>query len=80
MNSSSYKPMPCQSVFGPTFFAPVYSFGWLCDMMKAKNCIQLMDHVGNIKSGLITGIMPESGSGKDWLVKIGNETVYVKAV
>jgi hypothetical protein len=58
----------------------VYSYSWLCEMMAKRKTVT----VGEFK-GLINGIRPEDGSGRNWLVTVcrenlkGNKEVFVRA-
>ena len=43
--------------------------------MKSRKYAGVCDTRGNVHVGLVNGIMPEDGSGKNWLVTISNKTV-----
>jgi len=43
--------------------------------MKSRKYAGVSDTRGNVHVGLVNGIMPEDGSGKNWLVTISNKTV-----
>jgi len=57
------------------------TYDWLCDMMRCRTRVTITKG-GKIYRGLINGIFPESGSGKDWMVTLHNEgvntTIYVR--
>ena len=57
------------------------TYEWLCHIMRSRTIVAITKK-GKIYRGLINGISPESGSGKDWLVTLHNEgvntTVYVR--
>jgi hypothetical protein len=48
----------------------VYSFGWLVEAMRTRKEIILVNHDCKPIKGLVNGIRPEDGSGKNWLVTI----------
>lgn len=81
MNTEGYTPRNVYAM--RTTERPVYSFAWLCDSMRDRNIVRLLDSCGNVRCGVIVGITPESGGGKDWLVKMNENnavyTHYVKA-
>lgn len=62
---------------------PVYDFQWLCRMMQQRKRVHLHTNSGRVVDGLINGIQPEDGSGKNWLVTVCNDltnaTVFLKA-
>lgn len=41
----------------------------LCKAMKLRQTITIMRN-GQVYSGLVNGLWPESGSGKDWIVTL----------
>ena len=57
------------------------TYAWLCDMMHSRTKIVIIKG-DRIYRGLVNGISPESGSGKDWMVTLHNEgsntTIYVR--
>ena len=57
------------------------TYDWLCDMMRSRTRVAI-SKAGKIYRGLINGISPESGSGKDWMVTLNdngvNTTIYVR--
>lgn len=64
---------------------PVYSYTWLCEKMADRGRVAIHTLIGGQKitlRGLINGIRPESGSGRDWLVTIHdngtNAEVYIR--
>lgn len=62
---------------------PVYDYNWICSMMRLRKRVSIVGRTGNTFEGLINGIMPEDGSGNNWLLTISNDcktsTVFVKA-
>lgn len=53
--------------------SPVYSYTWLCEKMADRGRVAIRTFInGNeiILRGLINGIRPEDGSGRNWLVTI----------
>jgi hypothetical protein len=58
----------------------VYSYSWLCEIMANRKVVTVND-----VRGMINGIRPEDGSGRNWLVTIcrenlkGNKEVFVRA-
>jgi hypothetical protein len=51
----------------------VYSYTWLCEKMADRGRVAIRTFInGNeiILRGLINGIRPEDGSGRNWLVTI----------
>jgi hypothetical protein len=64
---------------------PVYSYSWLCEKMADRGRVairyNLKGHTATIR-GLVNGIRPEDGSGRNWLVTISdnctNVEVYVR--
>jgi hypothetical protein len=61
---------------------PVYSYDWLCKKMADRGLVELKLHDGNSVRGMINGIRPEDGSGRNWLVtlsyKLKNQEVFVR--
>ena len=47
------------------------SYSWLCDMMQSRARVAITKD-GKIYRGLINGVFPESGSGKDWMVMLND--------
>lgn len=65
--------------------SPVYSYTWLCEKMADRGRVAIRTFInGNeiILRGLINGIRPEDGSGRNWLVTIHdngtNAEVFVR--
>lgn len=63
----------------------VYSYTWLCEKMADRGRVVVRAFIGGqeiIVRGIINGIRPESGSGRDWLVTIHdngtNAEVYIR--
>lgn len=63
---------------------PVYDYNWLCNMMQMRKVVEIVGPNGISYRGVINGIMPEDGSGNNWLLTISNDcktsTVFVKAM
>lgn len=63
---------------------PVYDYTWLCNMMQLRKRVRIVGRTGHTFEGLINGIRPEDGSGKNWLITISNNlkdsTVFVKSM
>ncbi len=61
---------------------PVYSYDWLCAKMADRGLVELKIHDGTSVRGMINGIRPEDGSGRNWLVtlsyKLKNQEVFVR--
>lgn len=59
------------------------SYDDLCSAMRLRKIITIIRD-GQVFTGLVNGIWPESGSGRDWIVTMlcnGQKTdVYVKTV
>lgn len=57
------------------------TYDWLCDRMRDRTRVAITKG-GKVYRGLINGISPESGSGKDWMVTLNdngtNTTIYVR--
>ena len=50
-----------------------YSYEYLCDAMRFRNRVSIKTVIGGhtlTLSGLVNGIRPEDGSGRNWLVTI----------
>lgn len=65
---------------------PLYDFVWLCRMMQDRKRVRLVapGHKGYENfEGVINGIRPEDGGGKNWLVTICGDRVskeiFIKA-
>ena len=63
----------------------VYSYDWLCEKMRdrSKVVLHLSTSAGPIMlQGMINGIRPEDGSGRNWLVTVNdnltNSEVYIR--
>lgn len=48
----------------------VYSLNWIVESMRTRREIILVNHDCKPIKGLVNGIRPEDGSGKNWLVTI----------
>jgi hypothetical protein len=63
---------------------PVYSYIDLCAKMKSRERVTIVDRsTGKKITGMVNGIAPESGDGKQWIVTLCTENnenvdVYVK--
>jgi len=62
-----------------------YSFSWLCEAMANRSRVAIRTFIGGneiVLRGLINGIRPEDGSGRNWLVTIHdngtNAEIYVR--
>lgn len=65
---------------------PVYDYNWLCNMMRSRAEVVIVSKDRNYR-GIINGIVPEDGSGKNWLVTITSTSslktykdIFVKAM
>ena len=63
----------------------VYSYDYLCDAMRTREEVSIRAIVGDhtlTLRGLVNGLRPEDGSGRNWLVTIHdngtNAEVYVR--
>ena len=76
MNDTMYwRDISSRRVFGQN---PVVSFQWLCDMMKSRQRVVLLDSNGQPVGGIIGQIAAEDGSGKCWNVTVGERKVFVR--
>lgn len=57
------------------------TYEWLCDMMRCRTRVAIAKD-DKVYRGLINGILPESGSGRDWLITLSDNgektTVYIR--
>lgn len=60
--------------------SPVISFQWLCDMMKSRQRVVLLNSNNAPVTGIIGQIQAEDGSGKCWNVTVGERKVFVRTV
>lgn len=63
---------------------PVYDYNWLCNMMQMRKVVEIVGPNGISYRGVINGIKPEDGSGKNWIVtiysKLISNKVFVRAM
>lgn len=77
MNETMYwRDISSRRVFGQS---PVISFQWLCDMMKSRQRVVLLDSNSQPVGGIIGQIAAEDGSGKCWNVKVGEVWIFVRS-
>lgn len=58
-----------------------YSYSWLCEKMADRGRVAIRTFIGGqgiVVRGIINGIRPEDGSGRNWLVTIHDNGTNVE--